>query len=67
LRRGNSLEKWVVEIKERCHDNRASFFFNQWGGIKKIDQADYLRTELGMNIPSYHYDKKRLSCLIDSG
>lgn len=28
-------EKWVLEIKEQCHEQNVPFFFKQWGGVRK--------------------------------
>lgn len=28
-------QEWVVEIKEKCLENKIPFFFKQWGGVNK--------------------------------
>lgn len=28
-------KSWVVDIKRQCHQQRAAFFFKQWGGVNK--------------------------------
>lgn len=28
-------EKWVIEIKEQCEEQKVPFFFKQWGGVRK--------------------------------
>jgi Protein of unknown function (DUF5131) len=28
-------KEWVVSIKDQCEKNRVSFFFKQWGGVRK--------------------------------
>jgi protein gp37 len=27
--------EWVRDIRDRCEEEKVSFFFKQWGGIKK--------------------------------
>jgi len=29
------LEKWVLDIKQRCQTENKPFFFKQWGGVNK--------------------------------
>jgi protein gp37 len=28
-------EKWVLQIKEQCEEQKVPFFFKQWGGVRK--------------------------------
>lgn len=37
-------EKWVLEIKDQCHEQDVPFFFKQWGGVRKHETG---RTLLG--------------------
>jgi len=27
-------EEWVIELRDRCHDEGVAFFFKQWGGAR---------------------------------
>jgi len=28
-------ERWVLDIRDQCHESQAPFFFKQWGGVRK--------------------------------
>lgn len=28
-------QKWVLSIRDQCHEHRVPFFFKQWGGVQK--------------------------------
>jgi protein gp37 len=44
------LEKWVVSVRDQCHESHVSFFFKQWGGVRK---AKYGRLLEGRTYDQY--------------
>ena len=28
-------QEWAVSLRKQCHDAHVSFFFKQWGGVRK--------------------------------
>jgi len=28
-------ERWVLDLRDRCHESQVPFFFKQWGGVRK--------------------------------
>jgi protein gp37 len=44
------LEKWVVSVRDQCHESHVPFFFKQWGGVRK---AKYGRLLEGRTYDQY--------------
>jgi protein gp37 len=44
-------EDWVLEIKEKCEDEKIPFFFKQWGGVNKKKTGRLLQGKTWDNYP----------------
>jgi protein gp37 len=44
-------EQWVLDIRDRCIEERVPFFFKQWGGVNKKRTGRVLDGRLWNELP----------------
>jgi protein gp37 len=44
-------EEWVVNIKEQCNNQKAAFYFKQWGGTNKKKNGRMLNGNIYSDMP----------------
>ena len=44
-------EEWVIDVRDQCVDQGVSFFFKQWGGVKKENAGRVLRDRVWDEMP----------------
>ena len=47
------LKRWVIDIKQQCHEARLPFFFKQWGGVNKKKSGRYLNGKIFDEMPKH--------------
>lgn len=45
-------EEWILDIKKQCNNQKAAFFFKQWGGIHKKKTGRLLQGHIYSEMPS---------------
>lgn len=44
-------EEWVLDIQRQCAEDQVSFFFKQWGGVRKKKNGRTLNGQLYNELP----------------
>ncbi|MHC4148618.1 MAG: DUF5131 family protein [Planctomycetota bacterium] len=55
------MEKWVLEIKNKCQKQNVPFFFKQWGGVNKKKTGRLLQGKIWDNYPKIVAEQLQLA------